>query len=317
MSVAFFCGVIGFIIPFLIPGYPLIVSDVITRMFPFQRGLYEDKVANFWCAVAPVFKLPDFLPAREWVVRVCAVTTIAAFLPAAKNFFTASIAERGFTRQRAAVLLTVCALCFFLFSFQVHEKSILMAVTSTIAVWVSQDARQPRHSTTRLACAHFMLVAMASLQPLAVKDKLEGSVWCALALLGCGAASLDAARAFAYAERVIGDDGDDDEEEDEAARYARNSGAAKSTTTTGQTAAVAASSVGRKGESEQVSSARRKLLLYYISLSSLIFVSIVAPLLIEPSSALPDIIPVMNSIVCSCHFVWYWIYWTRHLNQPF
>lgn len=27
------------------------------RMFPVDRGLYEDKVANFWCAISPVFKL--------------------------------------------------------------------------------------------------------------------------------------------------------------------------------------------------------------------------------------------------------------------
>lgn len=27
------------------------------RIFPFYRGLYEDKVANIWCSLSPVLKL--------------------------------------------------------------------------------------------------------------------------------------------------------------------------------------------------------------------------------------------------------------------
>ena len=30
------------------------VLQVLHRMFPFARGLYEDKVANFWCSVSVV-----------------------------------------------------------------------------------------------------------------------------------------------------------------------------------------------------------------------------------------------------------------------
>lgn len=32
------------------------VLHVVTRIFPVQRGLFEDKVANFWCAVSPLVK---------------------------------------------------------------------------------------------------------------------------------------------------------------------------------------------------------------------------------------------------------------------
>ena len=28
------------------------VLQVVHRMFPFARGLYEDKVANFWCSIS-------------------------------------------------------------------------------------------------------------------------------------------------------------------------------------------------------------------------------------------------------------------------
>lgn len=32
------------------------LAEVFTRMFPFGRGLYEDKVANFWCVSGLVVK---------------------------------------------------------------------------------------------------------------------------------------------------------------------------------------------------------------------------------------------------------------------
>ena len=30
------------------------IQAVFVRLFPVNRGLYEDKVSNFWCAVSPV-----------------------------------------------------------------------------------------------------------------------------------------------------------------------------------------------------------------------------------------------------------------------
>ena len=37
------------------------VLQVLHRLFPFSRGLYEDKVANVWCTVSMVVKL------RQWM----------------------------------------------------------------------------------------------------------------------------------------------------------------------------------------------------------------------------------------------------------
>lgn len=33
------------------------INQIFTRLFPFERGLYEDKVANFWCTINSVIKL--------------------------------------------------------------------------------------------------------------------------------------------------------------------------------------------------------------------------------------------------------------------
>ena len=38
------------------------VVQVVRRLFPFERGLYEDKVANFWCALRVAVKLEKIFP---------------------------------------------------------------------------------------------------------------------------------------------------------------------------------------------------------------------------------------------------------------
>jgi len=56
-------------LPFLAPGD---LAQVLHRIFPFERGLFEDKVANFWCAISVVIKLKRYLThshlARLWCV---------------------------------------------------------------------------------------------------------------------------------------------------------------------------------------------------------------------------------------------------------
>jgi hypothetical protein len=50
------------------------LAAVLRRVFPFERGLFEDKVANVWCALSVVVKLKRHFShatlARMWSVRV-------------------------------------------------------------------------------------------------------------------------------------------------------------------------------------------------------------------------------------------------------
>ncbi|KAL8000709.1 putative glycosyl transferase, ALG6/ALG8 [Plasmopara halstedii] len=75
------------------------LTQVASRNFPFNRGLFEDKVANFWCIADFIFKI------RRHV-------TPAVQMPP--------------TSLRFVLSLAICSLSFYLFSFQVHEKSILL-----------------------------------------------------------------------------------------------------------------------------------------------------------------------------------------------
>ena len=54
------------------------------RLFPVGRGLYEDKVANVWCTLAPVIKLRQLL-SRASLLRLSTATTLLAVLPSSWN----------------------------------------------------------------------------------------------------------------------------------------------------------------------------------------------------------------------------------------
>lgn len=100
--------------------YPIVqqIAQIIHRVFPFARGLFEDKVANFWCALNVVVKLKKY--DSGILQRASLIATLGAIAPPCLLIFV---------RPRKEVLplaLSATAWGFFLFSFQVHEKSVLL-----------------------------------------------------------------------------------------------------------------------------------------------------------------------------------------------
>ncbi|ETN22969.1 hypothetical protein, variant [Phytophthora nicotianae INRA-310] len=96
------------------------IAQVVQRIFPFGRGLFEDKVANFWCIVDFVLKIRRHVtPALQ--MRLCTAMTFIGFLPSIIDLL-----RRKPTNLRFVLSLAICSLSFFLFSFQVHEKTILL-----------------------------------------------------------------------------------------------------------------------------------------------------------------------------------------------
>ena len=94
------------------------LTQSIHRIFPFARGLFEDKVANVWCAIHTLHKLNTYpIPLLQ---RVSLLSTMVAILPA---FMTISTSPR---KDLMPWAFASCAWGFFLCSFQVHEKSVLL-----------------------------------------------------------------------------------------------------------------------------------------------------------------------------------------------
>lgn len=94
------------------------LAQSIHRIFPFARGLFEDKVANLWCALHTIHKLHPYpLPALR---RISLLATLVSILPAC---MTISLFPR---KDLLPWALASTAWGFFLCSFQVHEKSVLL-----------------------------------------------------------------------------------------------------------------------------------------------------------------------------------------------
>ena len=100
--------------------YSLILqlTQSIHRIFPFARGLFEDKVANVWCAIHTLHKLNTYpIPLLQ---RVSLLATIVTILPACMTISTSP------RKDLMPWALASTAWGFFLCSFQVHEKSVLL-----------------------------------------------------------------------------------------------------------------------------------------------------------------------------------------------
>lgn len=127
--------------PFLLS--PTLLLQSLHRIFPFARGLFEDKVANFWCALNIVVKLRD-IASVPTLAKLALLTTLIAILPGVIGLLWISW-ETGKRNRMVEVsptepvpdkvmptlillphALFVSSMAFFLFSFQVHEKSILL-----------------------------------------------------------------------------------------------------------------------------------------------------------------------------------------------
>lgn len=96
-----------------------LLAQVLHRLFPFARGLYEDKVANAWCASSVIVKWHLWF-ARETMVRAALAVTMLSFLPSCLRLYARP------SRLSFLYALAVSSFGFYLFSFQVHEKSILL-----------------------------------------------------------------------------------------------------------------------------------------------------------------------------------------------
>jgi alpha-1,3-glucosyltransferase len=135
------------------PLIPPSLLQPFIRIFPFNRGLFEDKVANFWCATNVVMKWRTLVSNSNLLVRLSSILTASAFLPSVSvTLYTAwknrasptspSKDDKSSQSDSSAAPETLsnpqllmpllpytlfsASLSFFLFSFQVHEKTILV-----------------------------------------------------------------------------------------------------------------------------------------------------------------------------------------------
>ncbi|NXW57000.1 ALG6 glucosyltransferase, partial [Eurystomus gularis] len=139
------------------------IMQVLRRLFPIDRGLFEacmfssppPRLANIWCSLSVLIKIKNIVSPQTQLKLSFAVTFLSLLPPCIK--LTVQPSLRGFKYA-----LVSCALSFFLFSFQVHEKSILL-VSVPVCLIINEIP---------FMATWFLLVSTFSMLPLLLKDGL-------------------------------------------------------------------------------------------------------------------------------------------------
>lgn len=135
-------------------GCPSSLLQILHRMFPFARGIFEDKVANFWYVSSVVFDFRGKIP-QELLVKASLALTLMLLAPTAT-----ALLKRQVTADKTILAMVSASLAFFLCSFQVHEKSLLLSsVPATF--YFSSDP---------LFVAWFQVLTAFTLVPLLLRD---------------------------------------------------------------------------------------------------------------------------------------------------
>ena len=161
LSVWKLCGVGASVIgTFIVVWSPYLyeistVSQVLNRVFPIGRGLFEDKVANIWCSLSILIKFKILLNNSQMAL-ICLMSTALFSLPSCINLFKNSSGEKF------KYSLVNVSIVFFLFSYHVHEKSILLVAIPACLIY-GRDL---------VILNWFFVVSVFSMMPLLVKDGL-------------------------------------------------------------------------------------------------------------------------------------------------
>ncbi|KAG6581176.1 putative dolichyl pyrophosphate Man9GlcNAc2 alpha-1,3-glucosyltransferase, partial [Cucurbita argyrosperma subsp. sororia] len=131
------------------------VLQVLSRLAPFERGLYEDYVANFWCTTSVLIKWKRFFSVK--LLKFLSFTaTLSTCLPS-------MIQQIRFPSKQGFLHGLLCSsFSFYLFSFQVHEKSVLLPLLPASMLALDEPS----------LFIHFLHYALLSMFPLIVRDKL-------------------------------------------------------------------------------------------------------------------------------------------------
>jgi alpha-1,3-glucosyltransferase len=140
--------------------------QVIRRIFPFARGVFEDKVANFWCTFNIVVKLKTLLSISSMATVSLATTFVLSLISNIHVFLMPTV-------NNFLLTLVNTSIVFYLFSFQVHEKSILLAAIP-VALFAGSAGRFHHGGAygryASIVSVWFLVISTFSMYPLLLRD---------------------------------------------------------------------------------------------------------------------------------------------------
>lgn len=160
------------------------LSQILFRVFPFNRGLFEDKVANFWCTTNLLIKYKTKFT-NDQLTKISLLLTLISILPPNlmifyKNIFSSKFSKTSTNKSKYLSLVYGFAATswgFFLFSFQVHEKTVLVPlIPSTLLYCLNDDYY--------ISIIQWINnIATFSLYPLLKRDGLSLQYWVLLVMI--------------------------------------------------------------------------------------------------------------------------------------
>lgn len=150
--VSIFSLAVAFLPLAIFAPFPITLLQAIHRIFPLARGLFEDKVANFWCAANVVIKFRNLADVTT-LAKMALLMTVLSVLPAMMVMIWVSwtLGSRQKEQGENPIPRTVnllpytlfsASMGFYLFSFQVHEKTILLPLLPLMMIMSRQHSPQ-------------------------------------------------------------------------------------------------------------------------------------------------------------------------------
>ena len=131
------------------------IKDVFTRIFPVHRGIYEDKVATFWCVLNIFYKLNKHFNINALIKLSFIFTLVACLIPIYSIYKITKLNYRICTQS-----FFIVSFAFYLFAFHVHEKTIIVPFLAYLLNLPNMKNILPS----------FTLIAMFSLFPLLKRE---------------------------------------------------------------------------------------------------------------------------------------------------
>lgn len=144
--------------------YPFVLelAQSVHRIFPFSRGLFEDKVANVWCTIHTFHKLHRY--PIQLLQRLALVATSAAIFPPCLIIFLKP------KKQLLPLTFAAVSWGFFLCSYQVHEKNVLLPLLPMTLLLSGKEGLLP---STRAWVGLANMLGVWTMFPLLKKDELR------------------------------------------------------------------------------------------------------------------------------------------------
>ena len=135
-------------------------ESLITNIFPIHRGLYQLKVASFWCITEPIFKY-QLKYSQDFLVKLTTILTLTTSIPALVQLLRQP--------KNFKIALFLVSLNFFFFSYHVHEKTIMFPL-AIMAINIKYFYTIIRHFG--IYYLDFTVFAMITILKLMQEDKL-------------------------------------------------------------------------------------------------------------------------------------------------